>query len=30
LQQVPGARVVLIEKHNTVGSETSSRNSEVG
>jgi hypothetical protein len=30
LQQVPGAQVVLIEKHNMVGSETSSRNSEVG
>lgn len=29
LQQVPGAQVVLIEKHNMVGSETSSRNSEV-
>jgi lactate dehydrogenase-like 2-hydroxyacid dehydrogenase len=30
LQQVDGARVVLIEKHGMVGSETSSRNSEVG
>ncbi len=29
LQQVDGAQVVLIEKHNMVGSETSSRNSEV-
>jgi L-2-hydroxyglutarate oxidase LhgO len=29
LQQVDGARVVLIEKHGMVGSETSSRNSEV-
>ena len=29
LQQVEGARVVLIEKHGIVGSETSSRNSEV-
>lgn len=29
LQQVEGAQVVLIEKHNMVGSETSSRNSEV-
>lgn len=29
LQQVDGASVVLIEKHKTVGSETSSRNSEV-
>jgi len=29
LQQVEGARVVLLEKHNMIGSETSSRNSEV-
>ena len=29
LQQVEGAQVVLIEKHPTVGTETSSRNSEV-
>ena len=29
LQQVEGAQVVLIEKHGMVGSETSSRNSEV-
>ena len=29
LQQVQGAQVVLIEKHGMVGSETSSRNSEV-
>lgn len=29
LQQVDGAQVVLIEKHGMVGSETSSRNSEV-
>ncbi|KAK4631946.1 L-2-hydroxyglutarate dehydrogenase, mitochondrial [Fulvia fulva] len=29
LQQVEGASVVLIEKHDMVGSETSSRNSEV-
>lgn len=29
LQQVDGAQVVLIEKHGIVGSETSSRNSEV-
>ena len=29
LQQVDGAQVVLIEKHGLVGSETSSRNSEV-
>ena len=29
LQQVVGAQVVLIEKHGMVGSETSSRNSEV-
>lgn len=29
LQQVDGASVVLIEKHKMVGSETSSRNSEV-
>jgi len=29
LQQVDGARVMLIEKHGMVGSETSSRNSEV-
>lgn len=30
LQQVEGASVVLIERHGMVGSETSSRNSEVG
>lgn len=30
LQQIDGASVVLIEKHDMVGSETSSRNSEVG
>lgn len=30
LQQRDGAQVVLIEKHGMVGSETSSRNSEVG
>lgn len=30
LQQIDGAQVVLIEKHGIVGSETSSRNSEVG
>ena len=29
LQQVDGAQVVLIERHGMVGSETSSRNSEV-
>lgn len=29
LQQVEGAQVVLIEKHDMIGSETSSRNSEV-
>lgn len=29
LQQVEGAQVVVIEKHGMVGSETSSRNSEV-
>lgn len=29
LQQIDGAQVVLIEKHGMVGSETSSRNSEV-
>jgi glycerol-3-phosphate dehydrogenase len=29
LQQVEGASVVLIEKHGMVGTETSSRNSEV-
>lgn len=29
LQQIEGAQVVLIEKHGMVGSETSSRNSEV-
>lgn len=29
LQQVDGAQVVLIEKHGMVGTETSSRNSEV-
>ena len=29
LQQIEGAQVVLIEKHGIVGSETSSRNSEV-
>ena len=29
LQQQEGAQVVLIEKHGMVGSETSSRNSEV-
>lgn len=29
LQQQDGAQVVLIEKHDMVGSETSSRNSEV-
>lgn len=29
LQQVDGAQVVVIEKHGMVGSETSSRNSEV-
>lgn len=29
LQEVEGAQVVLIEKHGMVGSETSSRNSEV-
>lgn len=29
LQQTDGVSVVLIEKHNRVGSETSSRNSEV-
>lgn len=29
LQQIDGASVVLIEKHDMVGSETSSRNSEV-
>lgn len=29
LQQVEGAQVVLIEKHGMVGTETSSRNSEV-
>lgn len=29
LQQIDGAQVVLIERHGMVGSETSSRNSEV-
>ncbi len=29
LQQVDGAQVVLIEKHGMVGTQTSSRNSEV-
>lgn len=29
LQQIEGAQVVLIEKHDMIGSETSSRNSEV-
>jgi len=29
LQQVEGTQVVLVEKHGMVGSETSSRNSEV-
>lgn len=29
LQQIDGAAVVLIEKHGMVGTETSSRNSEV-